>query len=366
MTEIEGWPVGLTICYDLRFPELYRVLALEGALLATVPAHFTLYTGKDHWDLLLRARAVENGFYVAAPAQVGETGIGRPSYGRALIADPWGTVVAQAPDEETVISAELDRAWLDEVRRRCRRCPSAGPRRTAGRRPREAQSSPLRRRLHPRQAWARPRAGRLPALGRRFGLELDPSRYAEARAAAVETIERHPELDHDEEVWVLFTERIIRGMGGDSDRAYECAVEMTRGWEHAENFELYEDTLPVLAVLREHGLKIGLVSNTGRDLDAFIEHHALDVDAAVGSGAHGKTKPHPAIFLSALERSAWRPRSRRWSATRPRTMSTVRRRSGCAPSWSTVTTVPGRRRAPARPAGAAGRARAQRQTGWPG
>jgi len=68
VTEVEGWPVGLTICYDLRFPELYRVLALEGALLATVPAHFTLYTGKDHWHLLLRARAVENGFYVAAPA----------------------------------------------------------------------------------------------------------------------------------------------------------------------------------------------------------------------------------------------------------------------------------------------------------
>ena len=139
-------------------------------------------------------------------------------------------------------------------------------------------------------------------LGQRFGLELDPARYPEARAAAVETIERHPELDHDEEVWVLFTERIIRGMGGDSDRAYECALEMTRAWEHAENFELYQDTLPVLAALREHGLKIGLVSNTGRALDAFIEHHSLDVDAAVSSGAHGKTKPHPAIFQSALER----------------------------------------------------------------
>jgi len=138
------------------------------------------------------------------------------------------------------------------------------------------------------------------ALGRRFGLELDPARYADARAAAVEAVERHPELDHDEEVWVLFTERIIRGMGGDSERAYESAVEMTRAWEHAENFELYEDTLPVLAALREHGLKIGLVSNTGRDLAAFVAHHALDVDAAVGSGAHGKTKPHPAIFLSAL------------------------------------------------------------------
>ena len=143
------------------------------------------------------------------------------------------------------------------------------------------------------------------ALGRRFGLELDPERHAEARAAAVEAVERHPELDHDEEVWVLFTERIIRGMGGDSERAYEAAVEMTRAWENAANFELYEDTLPVLAALREHGLKIGLVSNTGRDLEAFVSHHALDVDAAVGSGAHGKSKPHPAIFLAAWTRWTW-------------------------------------------------------------
>jgi HAD superfamily hydrolase (TIGR01549 family) len=139
-------------------------------------------------------------------------------------------------------------------------------------------------------------------LGRRFGLDLDPARYAEARAAAVETVERHPELDHDEEVWVLFTERIIRGMGGDSDRAYECAVEMTRAWEHAENFELFEDTLPVLADLRDRGLKLGLVSNTGRDLDAFVTHHGLKVDVVVGSSSHGKTKPHPTIFRSALDK----------------------------------------------------------------
>ncbi len=116
-TAVEGWLLGLTICYDLRFPELYRILALEGALLATVPSHFTLYTGKDHWHLLLRARAVENGFYVAAPAQFGVTGIGRPSYGRSLIVDPWGIVLAQASDEEAVISAQLDRARIDEVRR---------------------------------------------------------------------------------------------------------------------------------------------------------------------------------------------------------------------------------------------------------
>jgi predicted amidohydrolase len=118
VAEIEGWPVGLSVCYDVRFPELYRILALEGALLFTVPAHFTLYTGKDHWELLLRARAVENQCYVAAATQIGETLPGRQSYGRASIVDPWGIVLAQAPDEETVISAELDRAWLDEVRRR--------------------------------------------------------------------------------------------------------------------------------------------------------------------------------------------------------------------------------------------------------
>ena len=117
VAEVEGWPVGLTVCYDIRFPELYRILALQGALLATVPAHFTLHTGKDHWHLLLRARAVENGFYVAAPAQVGVTGIDRPSYGRSLVIDPWGTVLAQAPDEETVITAEIDQARVEEVRR---------------------------------------------------------------------------------------------------------------------------------------------------------------------------------------------------------------------------------------------------------
>ena len=110
------WPIGLSVCYDVRFPELYRILALEGALLVTVPAHFTLHTGKDHWVVLLRARAIENQLFVAAAAQFGETTPGRWSYGRSLIADPWGLVVALAPDEETVISAELDRPRLDDVR----------------------------------------------------------------------------------------------------------------------------------------------------------------------------------------------------------------------------------------------------------
>jgi deaminated glutathione amidase len=117
VAEAEGWRLGLTICYDVRFPELYRILALEGAELLTVPAHFTLYTGKDHWHPLLRARAIENQCYVAAAAQIGETRPGRPSYGRSLIVDPWGIVLAEAPDEPTVIVAELDRSRLDEIRR---------------------------------------------------------------------------------------------------------------------------------------------------------------------------------------------------------------------------------------------------------
>jgi predicted amidohydrolase len=115
-TEVEGWKVGLTICYDLRFPELYRILALEGCEAITVPAAFTLYTGKDHWELLLRARAVENQCYVIAANQWGSFADGKAAFGRSSIVDPWGLVLAQAPDEDTVISAELDRARLQELR----------------------------------------------------------------------------------------------------------------------------------------------------------------------------------------------------------------------------------------------------------
>jgi HAD superfamily hydrolase (TIGR01549 family) len=139
-------------------------------------------------------------------------------------------------------------------------------------------------------------------LGRRFGLELDPSRYAEARAAAVLEVKRHPEHEHDEEIWVDFTEQIIQGMGGNTVRARECALEMTRAWEHSENFELFDDALPVLEELRARGLKLGLVSNTGRDLDHFVAHHRLDVDAALSSRVHGKVKPSPTIFRAVLER----------------------------------------------------------------
>jgi putative hydrolase of the HAD superfamily len=138
-------------------------------------------------------------------------------------------------------------------------------------------------------------------LGERFGLDLDPARYDEARSAAIAELKRHPELDHDEEVWVLFTEQIIRGMGG-SGRTYDCAVAMTRAWEHAEHFELFEDAIPVLEELRRYELKLGLVSNTARDLDHFVGHHGLDVDAVLSSRAHGKTKPHETIFRAMLQR----------------------------------------------------------------
>jgi putative hydrolase of the HAD superfamily len=145
-------------------------------------------------------------------------------------------------------------------------------------------------------------------LGARLGLQLDPSRYDEARIAAMRDLERHPELDHDEEIWVEFTIRIIRGMGGEGGRARDAAVEMVRAWEHSHNFELFDDVLPVLAELRRHRLKIGLISNTARDLDHFVAHHGLDVDAVVSSGHFGKTKPHPSIFEFVLDRLDVEPR----------------------------------------------------------
>ena len=137
--------------------------------------------------------------------------------------------------------------------------------------------------------------------GDRHGLTLVPDRYPEARAAAVEDLKHHPELEHDEEIWIRFTEDIVRGMGGDGPRVREVAEAITAGWLHSANFELYEDVLPVFAALREDGLRIGLVSNTSRDLTAFVGHFALDVDAWISSGVHGKVKPSPTIFLAALE-----------------------------------------------------------------
>jgi predicted amidohydrolase len=109
--------VGLSICYDLRFPELYRQLARRGARVLAVPSAFTDRTGKDHWEVLLRARAVENLAYVVAAAQVGVHGKGRASHGHAMIVDPWGAVLAQVPDGEGLAVAELDFERQDRLRR---------------------------------------------------------------------------------------------------------------------------------------------------------------------------------------------------------------------------------------------------------
>jgi len=137
--------------------------------------------------------------------------------------------------------------------------------------------------------------------GERHGLRLDPARYDAARDAAVVDLRRHPELEHDDEIWFRFTERIVRGMGGDADSAYACAVEITRAWERHENFELYDDVPDVLAGLRAAGLRIGLVSNSARDVREFARHHGLDVDAGISSFQHGRTKPHASIFRAVLD-----------------------------------------------------------------
>lgn len=108
--------LGLSVCYDVRFPELYRLLALRGAEILAVPAAFTLQTGKDHWELLLRARGVENQAFVLAPAQWGQKADGRWTYGRSMIVDPWGTVLAQCPDRDGHALAPLDLDSLDRLR----------------------------------------------------------------------------------------------------------------------------------------------------------------------------------------------------------------------------------------------------------
>jgi putative hydrolase of the HAD superfamily len=137
--------------------------------------------------------------------------------------------------------------------------------------------------------------------GERYGLRLDPSRYETARDAAVVDLRRHPDHRHDDEIWFAFTERIVRGMGGDDPRAYECAVEITRGWERHENFDLYDDVLSTLDALRAAGLRIGLVSNSSRDVREFAHHHALAIDAGISSFHHGRTKPHASIFRAVLD-----------------------------------------------------------------
>jgi deaminated glutathione amidase len=116
VADVDGVALGLSICYDLRFPELYRSLALAGAEVLTVPANFTERTGRDHWEVLLRARAIENGAWVLAPSQIGGPP-GSPAFGRSMIVDPWGTVVAQAPDRVGIIRADVETDRVAAVRR---------------------------------------------------------------------------------------------------------------------------------------------------------------------------------------------------------------------------------------------------------
>ena len=111
-----GVEVGMSVCYDLRFPELYRILAVRGARVIVIPSAFTLHTGKDHWEVLLRARALENSAFVVAPNQVGEAPPHYHSYGRSAIVDPWGVPLATAPDGETFVAAELDFELQDRIR----------------------------------------------------------------------------------------------------------------------------------------------------------------------------------------------------------------------------------------------------------
>ena len=108
--------LGLSVCYDVRFPELYRLLALRGAEILAVPAAFTLQTGKDHWEILLRARAIENQAFAVAPAQWGRKANGRWTYGRSMIVDPWGTVLATCPDHDGYALATLDLDFLNRFR----------------------------------------------------------------------------------------------------------------------------------------------------------------------------------------------------------------------------------------------------------
>ena len=115
--DVGRFRVGLSICYDLRFPELYRELVTRGANVLLVPAAFTLHTGKDHWHALLRARAIESQCYVVAAAQWGKHPRGRATYGHSLVIDPWGTIMAEASDRVGLVSATLDLNYLEQVRR---------------------------------------------------------------------------------------------------------------------------------------------------------------------------------------------------------------------------------------------------------
>ena len=116
LADVGGVELGLSVCYDLRFPELYRILAVRGARLLAVPSAFTTPTGRDHWQVLLRARAIENQAFVLAPNQSGKAPPQYDSYGHSAIVDPWGTVLAEAADGEGFVAADLDLERQAEIR----------------------------------------------------------------------------------------------------------------------------------------------------------------------------------------------------------------------------------------------------------
>jgi deaminated glutathione amidase len=116
VSDAAGIPLGMSVCYDLRFPELYRILAVAGARVIAIPAAFTKVTGEAHWELLIRARAIENQAFVVAADQIGRHPPDKESFGGSMIVDPWGEVLARAPDEETFVAADLDLERQDEVR----------------------------------------------------------------------------------------------------------------------------------------------------------------------------------------------------------------------------------------------------------
>jgi len=156
-------------------------------------------------------------------------------------------------------------------------------------------------------------------FGSRHGLVLDPDLYETARLAAIADLDQHPELEHDEEIWVRFTRDIVEGMGGVGDAADPCARAIVREWERHENFFLYDDALPAIAELRRHNLRLGLISNGQRDLDEF----------ATSSPTVRSSRLHSRRSTSALTR-------RQWSATRRATTSRAHARSGFAGSSSTA------------------------------